>query len=153
VSEPTALAAAFFNRYKGAYQTPTESLYGMPEAYDAIYITAYLYAATHWKPEPVTSEILAKAFPSLVEGAQTVDNGPTAFNNAIQTLTTGGKINYNGAVSPFDWNYTTGEAPYNSNVWCVQVNATTNALFYQQNAGQIWKYSSNQLEGTFNCPN
>ncbi len=153
VSEPTALAAAFFNRYKGAYQTPAETLYGMPEAYDAMYITGYLYAATFWKPEPVTSIALAKAFPSLVEGAMNVDNGPSAWNSAFQTLTTGGKINYNGAVSPFDWDYSTGEAPYNSNVWCVQVNVATGTLFFQQNAGQVWKYASGTLEGTFNCPN
>jgi ABC-type branched-subunit amino acid transport system substrate-binding protein len=153
VYEPTALAAAFFGRYKASYQTPTELLYGMSESYDGTYIAAYLYGATFWKPEPVTSEVLAKAFPSLVEGASTVDNGPIAFTSAIQTLTTGGKINYNGAVSPFEWDYKTGEAPYNTNIWCVQVNASTGTLFFQQNAGQIWKYATNTLEGTYSCPN
>lgn len=151
LSEPTELANAFFNRYKNVFQTPTESIYGMPESYDAGYIIAYLYAATHWKGA-VTADALSKAFPSLVEGSSAIDNGPSAFNGAIQTLITGGKINYNGAVSPFDWDSKTGEAPYNSNVWCVQVNANTNSLFFQQNAGQIWRYTSGQLEGNFTCP-
>jgi branched-chain amino acid transport system substrate-binding protein len=152
LSEPTELANAFFNRYKNVFQTPTESIYGMPEAYDAGYIIAYLFAATHWKPEGVSALALAKAFPSLIEGASAIDNGPSAFNGAIQTLITGGKINYNGAVGPFDWNTTTGEAPYNANVWCIQVNPNTSTLFYQQNAAQIWRYQSGQLEGNFACP-
>lgn len=152
LSEPTELSNAFFNRYKNVFQTPTESVYGMPEAYDATYIIAYLYAATHWKPGGVTPATLGQAFPNLVEGASAVDNGPSAFNGAIQTLITGGKINYNGAVQPFDWDYKTGEAPYNANLWCVQINPSTNTLFYQQNAGQIWRYQSGNLEGNFSCP-
>ena len=152
LSEPTLLSSAFFSRYKSVFPVPAEIIYGMPEAYDATYIAAYLYAGAIGRKAPFTPIELAKSFPSLVEGGNTVDNGPTAFNAAVQTLTTGGKINYNGAVSPFDWNYTTGEAPYNANVWCVQYNQTTSTPFYQQNAGQIWRYTNGQLEGNYNCP-
>lgn len=158
LSEPTDLAQQFFNRYKAngdkdeKFKSPVESIYGMPESYDSVYITAYLMAATFWKPEGVTPTTLGKAFPSLVEGTSSIDNGPAAFNAAIQTLITGGKINYNGAVGPFDWDYSIGESKYNSNVWCAQVNAETGSVFYQQKTGQVWRFSNGQLEGTYNCP-
>jgi branched-chain amino acid transport system substrate-binding protein len=151
ISEPTALARSFFSRFSSSYQTPTSLLFGMAEAYDAVYVSAYLHAATDTEAAPTALQ-LARAFPALVEGATSVDVGPGTFTSANQLLISGQKVNYNGAAGPLDWDYTNGEAPFDVNVWCVQINGQTGKSFFQQSAGQVWRYGTGNLEGAYNCP-
>ncbi len=146
----TPLAQDFYNfRYKA--QFPNEQLiFGMAGAYDATYMFSYAMASLG-KTAP-TGILVAKAFEKLVGGTERVDVGPTKLTTGFNLMTSGGKMDFNGASGPLDFDFTVGEALSDINVWCVGKDPNTGTPFFNDSTGQTYDATGKALKGSFSCP-
>ncbi len=144
----TPLAQDFYNfRYKGKF--PDQLIFGMAGAYDATYMFAYAMASLG--KTPATGIGIAKAFQNLVGGTERVDVGPTSLTKGFTALLGGGKIDFNGASGPLDFDFATGEALSDINVWCIGIDPNTNAAVFKDSTGQTYDATGKKLNGTYTC--
>lgn len=128
---------AFKNKYRErAFDDGTDPVaLGPAGSYDAVYLLSY--SAVSLGANPLTGPNLAAGFASLIPqtGAKAVDAGVNDIDAAFNTLIAGGKIDFNGASGPLDFNLTTGEAASDIQVWCMPKDNTTNKATSAQNSG------------------
>jgi branched-chain amino acid transport system substrate-binding protein len=145
----TPLAQDFYNfRYKAKF--PTDQLiFGMAGAYDATYLFGYAMASLG--KNPATGISIAKAFEKTVGGTERVDVGPTSLAKGFTALLGGGKIDFNGASGPLDFDFTTGEALSDINVWCIGIDPNTSSPVFKDSTGQTYDATGKKLNGNYTC--
>lgn len=146
----TPLAQDFYNfRYAGAFPN-TPLIFGMAGAYDATYMFAYTMAALG--NGKLTGPQIAKGFEKMVGGTERIDVGPTKLTAGFNLMTSGGKMDFNGASGPLEFDFTTGEAASDVNVWCVSKDPNTQAPIFNDSTGETYDALGKALKGTFSCP-
>jgi ABC-type branched-subunit amino acid transport system substrate-binding protein len=149
----TSLSQDFFNfRYKAKYPEPKTLVFGQTQAYDGTYLIAFASAAAKPGYGPLLSIDVAKGMHSLVGGTEVINVGPTKVKSGFETLRKGGKIDFNGASGPHDFDVNVGEAQNDYAIWCVRTDPNTSTPVFENVTGMTWKYGTNTLEGTYSCP-
>lgn len=138
----------FTQRYRSKYNDGLETTSGVANAYDALYNVAYAIAAS--KATKITGAAIRDGMSSLVSGATKVDTGATNITAAFNTLSTGSKIDYNGASGPLDYDLLTGEAPSDIQIWCLPKNTTTGVISGGTGTTVIYDATTKALKGDFN---
>ncbi|WP_394848897.1 ABC transporter substrate-binding protein [Pendulispora brunnea] len=128
---------ALRSRYETATRVPFVPL--VPFAYDALYFTAYGIAAAG--QTSLTGAAIAQGFAKLVPpNTGTVDVGLNKIPSALNTLGTGGGIDFNGASGPLDFDTKTGDAPCDVQVWCINNNSSgfnNSGYYYSAKVGSM----------------
>ncbi|WP_394839888.1 ABC transporter substrate-binding protein [Pendulispora rubella] len=86
-------------------------------AYDALYTVAFSIVAAG--ADPLRGPNLARGLERLVSG-QRISPGSANLNAAFDLLLAGASFDYDGASGPLDFDRTTGEAPSDILLWCMQ---------------------------------
>jgi branched-chain amino acid transport system substrate-binding protein len=92
---------------------------GPAGAYDSVYLLAY--AATSLRAQPITGPNLALALKKLGpdEGKTLVSVGPNDINPTLTTMLSGGAVDFRGASGELDFDWNTGEAKSDIQIWCM----------------------------------
>jgi len=132
---------AFALRYRQAYDDDP-GVY-TDTSYDAGYLLAYgLVAAGQGA---VTGAHIAAGLQKLSEGS-TIEVGPNRINEALNALSGGGTINFEGASGSLDFDNALGEAEADIDIWCVQVDDVTDEpVFFS--SGQYYDAKQSQVVG------
>ncbi len=136
---------ALFARYSGDTNVPFVPL--VPFAYDAVYFTAYGIVAAGNSP---TSAGIANGFKKLLPPGPSYDVGLDSIPPITTALTNGTQIDLNGASGPLDFDPTTGDAPCDIQVWCI--NGNSNGF---SNSGYYYSAKAGTMQGSINtttCP-
>ena len=133
--------SSLFSAFKNAYDSKfpgadaKADTFGAPGAYDAAYLLAFAAVANAAQPE--TGANLALALRRMV-GGDDVNVGLNTINTAFQKLSlAGGKIDFDGASGPLNFDVDTGEAPSDVQIWCVTTDSQ---------GGQIGAFTDIYLE-------
>ena len=110
---------SFVINYESTYGKPAPTVFGMAGSYDSVFLLGYLIAAAG--DRTITGSELQKGFARLVTGAK-VDVGGSNMSAGLSALLSPGMFDFEGASGPLDFDLTTGEAPSNIDVWCIQKN-------------------------------
>lgn len=115
-----------FDGFRSAFKSQfsdgaSPEVFGAAGAFDATYLLAYSAAAVG--VAPLTGADLAEGLGSLVPPGKSVDVGHLNISAAFKELTSGGKVDINGASGPLDFDLTTGEAPSDIQIWCLPKDA------------------------------
>ncbi|MBL8719494.1 MAG: ABC transporter substrate-binding protein [Myxococcales bacterium] len=141
------LGKKFRDAYNGAGFTAKPDAYAA-SAYDALYLLAYAVVGAGAKP--ITGPQLATALALTIPGtgAVPIKAGPEAIGTAMTALRTGGRIDYDGASGPLDFDLATGEAVADIQIWCVTPSAAAEPF---ANVG-IFRAAGGVIDGTLVCP-
>ncbi|MEW5851636.1 MAG: hypothetical protein AB2A00_22795 [Myxococcota bacterium] len=136
------------------YQGTDPDVFGTAGAYDALYLLAYAAVAVG---EPVTGPRLVEGLKRMVGGGTVINAGAAQINDAFTAVAAAdGRIDFNGASGPLDFNTDTGEATSDIQVWCVSVSSGSGAFattdyYYNAATGQMAEYSATP-DGLPTCP-
>jgi len=132
--------------YKSVTNVPFVPL--VPFAYDAIYLTAYgIVGAGN---VPLTGPAIAEGFKKLLPPAPSLEVGLNNIPSALSTLTNNRTLDFNGASGPLDFDPTTGDAPCDVQVWCINHDSTDFV-----NSGYYYSSKDGGMRGSImpsNCP-
>jgi branched-chain amino acid transport system substrate-binding protein len=142
------LASAFFTRYAAAYPGPPTPvlLFGMAGSYDIVYLLAYAIVGELGKP--VSGASLNDGLKLTVGGATKIDVGVDALSIAFKALEDGGRIDFNGASGPLDFDTDTGEAHSDIDVWCIKSGGDAGTPDFDD-AKRYYDATLKQIVGTF----
>jgi len=146
--------AAFNIRYNGLFgkdAIPIQEFW-----YDAIYLAAYAAVGAGQVPTldgKALANGLLKVGNQQSPGSGTpINAGPTDINKAFAALSVGGEIDYQGVVSPYDFDQSTGCAKSDYTVWCFSVDASNMPVLDASGSYAFYDYKQDTLTGTFTCP-
>ncbi len=111
---------AFVSQYNSRFAGGLGSAqtFGAAGAYDIMYL--FSYAAVAAKGQPLTGATIAQGFARMVGGATKLKVGKASINQAFQVLSTdAGKLDFDGASGPLDFDLKTGEAVSDIEIWCL----------------------------------
>ncbi len=139
-----------FNLRYGARYGDTAQIFGVPGAYDGVYLVAYAVVALGASSDtvPVDGRSIASAMPQMVGGSR-IEVGPGGINDAFRILRSGAPIDFDGASGPLDFDIATGEAPSNIDVFCVARNGA--GLPFFQSSGRRYNAVTRGMEGAYDC--
>jgi serine/threonine-protein kinase len=145
----TSANARFVDRYAAAYAESVTRTFAPNSSYDAFYVLAY---ATHaLGSEPVTGANLARAIGRLLPPGRPIDVGPGGIFDALNTLSSGGNIDLNGAAGRLDFDLESGEEPIDLAVLCVR-RSDDGATNESVESGLVYDASARVLRGAMSCP-
>jgi branched-chain amino acid transport system substrate-binding protein len=150
-SSTTEANARFVTRYSEVYQENVTRTFSPNSSYDAFYVLAY--AAFALGAEPVTGTGLARAVSRLLPPGRPIEVGPSAIFDSLNTLSSGGRIDLQGATGSLDFDMNTGDAPVDLAVLCVGGGAdasTGDASLVE--SGLSYDARTGTLRGTMRCP-
>ncbi len=145
----TAANARFVARYNEAFSDAVTRTFSPNSSYDAFYVIAYATYALG--DAPVTGTGLAAAIPRLTPPGPTIDVGPSGIFDVINRLSTGGRVDLNGATGPLDFDLATGDARVDLGVLCVDVDSR-GAASGNRESGLVFDAMSGTLRGALKCP-
>lgn len=143
----SALGKKFRDAYNGAGFTAKPDAYAA-SAYDALYLLAYAIVAAGAKP--ITGPQLVAGLGLTVPDGKAVPvrAGPEDVGKAMAALRTGGRIDYDGASGPLNFDVATGEAEADIQIWCVNPTGAADTF---ANVG-IYRAQGGVIDGTLVCP-
>jgi hypothetical protein len=139
-------------RYNRAFPSePVERATAPQPSYDAFYTLAY--AALSLGDDPITGPALSRAMDRLRpgDGRPRIDVGPEGIYDAFTALRTRGGIDLNGAIGDLDFDPSTGEAPIDYAIVCLNVDdhgAASGSL----ESGLVYDAAAKKLAGALHCP-
>jgi branched-chain amino acid transport system substrate-binding protein len=144
----TPANARFVSHYSAQHPDEVTRTFSPNSSYDAFYVLAYATFAVG--SEPVTGTSLARAIQRLVPPGRPIDVGPGSIFDALSTLSSGGRIDLNGATGPLDFDLETGDAPVDLAILCVKpgANGTGGTLV---ESGLTYDAADHSLHGTMRC--
>jgi serine/threonine-protein kinase len=145
----TAANARFVARYSELYPEEVSRTFAPNSSYDAFYVLAYATFAVG--SERVTGPSLARAIARLLPPARPLDVGPGGIFDALNALSSGERIDLNGATGRLDFSVATGEAPVDLAILCVRPGAGGNAPDMVE-SGLTYDATAGALRGTMHCP-
>lgn len=139
----------FRNAYNVAFKDGTTPDSYAASAYDAAYLLAY--AISSIPKDPITGQGINAGLQKTIPSSKAVpiNAGGSEVNKGYKAMLLGG-IDYNGASGPLDFDPTTGEAPGDIQVWCVDAKGGTATGF--KNSGLFFDARTKTLQGTPSCP-
>ena len=132
---------------KGFGDGTSPAVLGPAGSYDSVYLLAY--SAVSLGAQPLTGPNLAAGMAALVPGAQAqkVDVGANNIRSSFNTLSAGGKIDFDGASGPLDFDTQIGEAPSDIQIWCMPKDGASQKAAAAQNSGLYLDASSMTMAG------
>ena len=147
----TQASQDFFNfRFKPAYANAA-LIPGVLEGYDITFILGYTMTAALAKG-PITSRSIVENMDSILAGTEKVSVGPIAFDSTAKRVAGGAKIDLEGVFSTLKFDPRFGEAPSDTQVWCVGIDPNTSKAFFNEATGQYYDAAADNLVGAFACP-
>ncbi len=150
-SSSSPINARFVIRYNQARPVPVTRSFNPSPSYDAFYLLAYASFALPLS-ERVTGVALASRIPRLLGPGRSIEVGPTGVYEGFDLLSSGKTIDLEGAASGLDLDPSTGEAPSDSVLECVAVDARGRALPEDVESGVSYNARTRRTEGTLRCP-
>jgi branched-chain amino acid transport system substrate-binding protein len=143
IATPTSLAFGLL--YQSKYQSkPT--VFGAAGAYDSLYLTAYAMAAQN--TETLRGADLASTLKRVSDpNGLAVEVGGAGLGPAFAHLATGAAIRLRGASGPLRFDWSTGDAHADIDVWCASLDATSEPVFVS--AGRYYDAESGTMQGAF----
>lgn len=129
---------SFRIRYNARFNTDSPGFYNAPAGYDAVYLLAYAMMGAGHVPK-LTGGAIASGMASLVGPGATINVGPTSINSALSALAAGTKIDFEGTLSSYQYDLSTGVAPRRSVIFCEFDTPfePDSGLFYDPDTGQF----------------
>jgi hypothetical protein len=118
------------------------------DSYDGMYLLAY---AAYVAGEKLSGLDLARAMARLVPPGKSVDVGPLRIFEAVGALRNGENIDLSGAMTPLDFDLSTGETSSSYVIECCSVKQDGSAL-EQVESGLRYDATTKKLTGTLQCP-
>ncbi len=108
----------FKTRWNARFKQDLPEVYGTTTTYDAVYLSAYALATL--RGQPITGANLAKGLKKTVPPGKLIPAGSTNLVDGFNLLQKGTNIDYDGVSGRLDFDVTTGEAPDDFDILCLQ---------------------------------
>jgi serine/threonine-protein kinase len=145
----TAANARFVARYSELHPKEVSRTFSPNSSYDAFYVLAYATLAVGG--ERVTGTSLARAIGRLLPPGRPIDVGPSGIFEALNALSSGERIDLNGATGRLDFSLYSGEAPVDLAILCVKSEANGSAPELVE-SGLTYDATAGALRGALHCP-
>jgi len=144
----TQANARFVSHYSAQYPDEVTRTFAPNSSYDAFYVLAYATFAVG--SHPVTGASLARAIQRLVPPGRPIDVGPGPIFEALNALSSGERIDLNGATGRLDFDTDTGDAPIDLAILCVEASADGSAATMVE-SGLTYDATGRSLRGALHC--
>jgi ABC-type branched-subunit amino acid transport system substrate-binding protein len=145
--------ATFLVNYKDTFHDGTDpEIFGVAQAYDALYTLAYAASATR------NSDLVGTDVRNALRVVLTPPDGgpapisapvdPTAISTTLAAIARGSTLSLGGASGPLAFETTTGDITGDIQVWCVLPSSAPGAASYVfQSSGESYSASAAAIKG------